>query len=247
MYLGVNVNRVRRFILSELSHEDFLLMGWLENPRFDYKKQFQRMKKVHGFTFSTRERLTPQRKTAIRKAFNKYSKLVSKIDSKKYTFIPAKKSQIKNLKSQFPVSNKGVIYNHPVGADVKRKTKIFGQGKKTKLVDEIIYDLVPKEKIGLKQYTFYLPWPEGLTASMRETWIDYITDTLKPTHMTVAINGYSGLGMKAPASMGQYAVDLMDKLGKKGKEILTGIYLIFFRRKGGKWINKTQEKINLLY
>ena len=92
-----------------------------------------------------------------------------------------------------------------------------------------------------------MPWPDGLDLSMRETWIDFITDTLKPNYMSVAINGYSGLAMKESNTMGQYAADLVDKLGKKGRKILTGIYLIFLKRKGGAWVNKIQNQINLLY
>lgn len=233
--------------MHDLTSEDFLLMGWQSNPRFDYKAQMKRLKKVHSFTFDAREKLIPQRKTAIRKAFNKYNQYLSKIKKGEYTFIKAKKSQVKNLKEQFPHSNKGIIYNHPVQPGAIRKTEIFGTGKSTKLLDEFEYTLAIPELKGLKEYTFYLPWPESLAVDMREVWTDYVNDTLQPNYISVAINGYSGLGMMQPGDAGKYTKDLTDKLGKKGKEILTGIYVIFHRRKVGVWLRKIKQKINSLY
>ncbi len=233
--------------MHELSSEDFLLMGWQSNPRFDYKAQMKRLKNVHQFTFDAREKLIPQRKTAIRKAFNKYNQYLSKIKRGEYTFIDAKKSQVKNLKEQFPHSNKGIIYNRPVQSGAVRKTEIFGTGKHTKLLDEFEYTEVSPVLKDLREFTFYLPWPESLDVDAREIWVDYVNDTLQPNYISMAINGYSGLAAKMPGEAGKYAIDLTDKLGKKGKEILSGIYLIFHRKKGGAWLKRIKQEINSLY
>lgn len=242
--------------MSGLTIEELITMGYHLNPReFNYKAQFKRLKKIHGFTFDARHKITPARKSAIRKAYNKYNVSLNKIEKGIYTFIPAKKSQIKNLGEQFPHSNKGIIYNHPVAPETKRETKIFGKGKHTKLVDAItIYD-PEKEYAPIKKYTFYIPFPDDFSPVYIDSYIDLINDRLNPDYVSVAINGYAGTREYQPQHMTGYGQQLMDNLlieqdieDETTKDIFTGVYIVYYRKRlNKKWLEKIKRIINSLF
>ena len=225
---------------------------------FDYKEAFIKLRDVHDFTFDLRNKLTPQRKAAITKQWFKNRDFIKDIDDGKYTFIPAKKSQIKNLKGQFPSTNKGIIYNHPVHAETKRKTTITGTGKKTAIVDEVTVAYPSPSQVGLKSYTFYIKFPDSVryhpTYSM---WaIEDIQKQLNPDNISVAIHGYAGLQEFLPENMSNYIPDFIQRLldievdegEEEAKNAFTGVYIIY-KKKGAtqKWINQIQNTIQSLF
>jgi hypothetical protein len=217
---------------------------------FNYKQQYSRLKGIHNFTFNLRQKLTPQRKAAIRKAHNKYNKILHAVENGRYTFVETTPSQNKNLREQYPYTNKGIIYNKPVDKGTVRTTKIFGRGKNINLVDDVRLKFA-SDKNEARKITFYIQFPPDFMYSELDIWIEYIRDLLEPDYISVAINGYAGSQEVLPSSFGKYAEDLRNKLKNKNEgaeDAVTGLYVIFYiKRLNNQWLKEKEKLIESLF
>lgn len=228
-----------------LTIEELITMGYFDNPRFNYRKQYHRLKQIHDFSFNLREKLTPQRKAAIRRVYSKNYRLLGRIERGRYTFLKATKAQIKNLSKQFPVTNKGIIYNRPVDLGTIRTTKIVGRGKQTQLVDT-----VKLQRRDVKKIVFYVPFPDNFEMNLIDVYMEYIKDRLDPDYLSVAINHYQGTEEYQPLDLVKYAPQLKGMLDieSDGKAKFTGIYIVYFKKRVTKtWLKKVEKIINSLF
>lgn len=221
----------------------------------DYKLLYRRIKKLHNFSFDLRNKLTPQRKSAITRAYKKYTKYLTKLNTGKYDFIPAKKSQLKYLSKQYVTTNRGVIYNRPKSQGTERTVKIVGRGKSTTITERVVikYANESLSKRGLKKIVFYIRFPEDIISNpyLIGSFIDYVSDKLNPDYISVAINHYSGTQMYDPGNSARYAADLLDTLSlnsDSATEALTGIYIIYYKTGvTKKWQRNVLDVIKSLY
>jgi hypothetical protein len=238
-----------------LTIEELITMGYYDNPLVVnksqkwYKKQYKRLRAIHNFSWDGRQKLTQARKGQITKLYNQHYIALGKIERGVYTFVEATKWQKQHLNEQFPSTNKGFIYNHPIEKDIKRTTRIIGKGKTIRLLDSVTtYDPDSKKKIDTKQ-TFYIPFPSERDRLNHDLFIDYVHHFLKPDFISVAVNGYSGKTEHQHGEAITSGDPLTNLIGKDGEEVYTGIYIIYYLRaktKKGltKWLNTINQKIS---
>lgn len=210
-----------------------------------YKSRMKRLRLVHKFSFDLRQTLTSQRKSAITRVWNSAADLLKKVESGEYTFLETTKTQTDHLKTQFPHTNKGIIYNKKVDKGTKRKTTIIGKGKNIQLLDDIKIDHAVSKEYARK-LTFYMKYPDWLNQLDTEQYIFDLEAELEPDFISVAINGYAGSALITAKDFAKYHVSLGNKIEQKtdATEVLTGVYIIYFvERLTTKWLEELKEKI----
>lgn len=238
--------------MSRLTIEEFLTMGWNLNPaRVTYREKYNRLQQIHDFTFSESDNFTPRQKTAITRLYKKYQREILRLQTenknKRFTFIKATKAQRDKFKSQYVVTNKGIIYNRPVS-----KAKIVGKGKDTRILAETKLD--KKESVQKRNHKIelYIQFPEEIKSDpdLINEFVKQIQKQFKPDYISVAINHYAGTAMYSPKTMNHYAPDLTDKLSNipEQKNPFTGVYIIYYRQRvNKKWLTNLNQKIELLF
>ena len=193
-----------------------------------YAKRKQALAAIHDFSFKTRKNFTPAQKAAITRQWKKHQGTLEMLAAGKGVFKKAKKSQLRNLKTEdFLTTNKGVFIH--AGATRMDKTaptnvKIRGKGKKTRL--EIITNR--------RREVFVQPKPgENFIKFTRR-----IIKEMKPHQLMLGVGPYKGLNRYDERTMLNYLVDdggvgdIIKARNPKGSGThvpFTGLYLVYWR------------------
>jgi len=240
-----------------LTIEEIITMGYYDNPLIVnknlkwYKRQFKRLKKIHNFSFNLRGKLTPARKASITKLYNQHYIALGKIERGVYSFVPATRWQKTQLKENFPSTNKGFIYNHPIDPKTKRTTKIVGRGKNTRMVDKVI---ILDPNTGKKQnvkVTFYIPFPREIDRVNHQEFTEFVNQLLKPDFISISINGHAGKSQRIGELAVKYSGEFSDIKGDDGKSVFTGLYIIYYfknitKKRLNKWAKNINKKISII-
>lgn len=171
------------------------------------------MSKVHGFTFLTRKRFSPQQKSSITRQWKKYRKSLTDMALGQSIFVPAKESQKKNL-PHLKHSNKGIFLKE---SNIDR-ARIRGTGQNMR---------VHISRRNRREIYIEKPYDEDIITFSERMRIRY-----KPDHIAIAINGSRGFTAYLPERWKHYistiVADIIERDGEY-PEFFTGVYLIWHK------------------
>lgn len=189
-----------------------------------YRRWYQEIKDLHGFSFRYRPKsdFTPAQKSAITRKYRELSGIADMLKADRGIFKPAKRSQLRNLKSEsFTITNKGVYVPGVRSEEIKKKrqaVRITGKGKNTRINVKL-----PARK------EIFIPYPGEPNFI---AWCNEIIERYKPDSIYIMNENGRGKTRWIPRLFERYATrDLIPRINwftKKYNRIpFVGIWLVY--------------------
>jgi len=178
-----------------------------------YADRKRSLSKVHGFSFLTRKNFTPQQKASITRQWKKYRRSLTDMALGQAVFIPAKRSQKKNL-PHLKHSNKGIFLKE---SNIER-ARVIGTGQNTR---------VHISRRHRREIYIEKPFDEDVI-----TFSERMRKEYRPDHIAIAVNGSRGFSAYLPDRWKHYISTLIEDIIERDGQypnFFTGIYLIWFR------------------